>query len=61
MTLDLEKDGGSALDDAARVLASFPSILHTCHCTGMKQYERLRKTLGDRLHYLSGGGSIVLP
>lgn len=45
-----------ALTDAlAERLASTPSRYHTCHCTGLKSYERLKARLGGQIDYLAAG------
>lgn len=48
------------IDDIAGVLARKQSNYYTCHCTGVKAYERMKKTLGNQLGYLSVGTEIVL-
>ena len=47
------------LADAARVLAAMDTDFYTCHCTGMEQYEFMKKYM-PRLSYLSGGQSIEI-
>ena len=51
------------LDDTltsyARRLASYPTDYYTCHCTGVPQYEWMRKNM-DRLRYLSTGQTIII-
>lgn len=61
MSLDPEKDGRAELDGAAAALSGLPTTYCTCHCTGQKQFELLKRTLGDRIRYLSGGMSLTLP
>ena len=48
------------LDLAAQRLLDRPCEYYTCHCTGQVQYDRLKKQLGDRLHYLSTGDVVEL-
>jgi 7,8-dihydropterin-6-yl-methyl-4-(beta-D-ribofuranosyl)aminobenzene 5'-phosphate synthase len=38
----------------------FRSRYYTCHCTGIPQYEIMKKVLGDRLHYLHAGDKLEL-
>lgn len=48
------------IDDIAGVLVRKQSNYYTCHCTGVKAYERMKKTMGDRLEYLSVGTEIEI-
>ena len=48
------------IDSVATVLKNKDSIYYTCHCTGIKAYERMKSTLGDRLKYLATGSNIVI-
>ena len=43
------------IDDIARALNEAASTYYTCHCTGVRTYERMKQTLGDKLQYLSTG------
>lgn len=45
------------LEEYARYLNRFPTEYYTCHCTGLPQFEYMRRFM-DRLHYLSGGETI---
>lgn len=47
------------LAEYARFLDNFPTEYYTCHCTGIEQYEFMKKYMKD-LHYLSCGESIEL-
>lgn len=53
--MDPEGDGRETLDHAARILSQYDCTYYTCHCTGLRQYDFLKQTLGDRLQYLSTG------
>lgn len=48
------------LADYARRLLSFPTQYYTCHCTGLQQYDVLKRHMGSRLEYLSAGSNIAL-
>lgn len=48
-----------ALTEAlAERLASTPTRYHTCHCTGLRSYERLRERLGAQISYLAAGDTL---
>lgn len=48
------------MDTVAEALKEKGSVYYTCHCTGTKAYERMKKTLGEDLQYLSIGKSVEL-
>ena len=48
------------IDEIASALKKKKSTYYTCHCTGVKTYERMKQTLGDRLQYLSTGMELNL-
>lgn len=48
-----------ALADCARALDAYETEYYTCHCTGVEQYEYMKRFMG-RLHYLSAGESIAV-
>ena len=52
--------GDPRLDLAARRLLAIPCEYHTCHCTGQAQYAYLKQKMGNRLHDLSTGDTIIL-
>lgn len=60
MSLNTTGDGFKELNSAAAVMSDFKTVLHTCHCTGSKQFDILKKKLGDRLHYLAGGMTVMM-
>ena len=53
----LELDSGLA--DRARILNDFDCEYYTCHCTGVEQYEYMKKYM-KKLNYISAGQSIIL-
>ena len=46
------------IDNVAIALAKEKSSYYTCHCTGKKAYEKMKKCLGTRLTYLQTGAEI---
>lgn len=48
------------IDGIANELAKSNCNYYTCHCTGQKAYDRMKKGLGDRLDYLSAGSKCIL-
>ena len=55
MKQEIKDDGNTVLDEAAKILNSFPSVYYTCHCTGVEQYAYMKEKMDGRLHYLSSG------
>lgn len=55
------KDGkNQCLDNAAEILRDYHCEYYTCHCTGLSQYAYLKERMGDSLHYLSSGKTIIV-
>jgi 7,8-dihydropterin-6-yl-methyl-4-(beta-D-ribofuranosyl)aminobenzene 5'-phosphate synthase len=50
----------AVLDEAARGLLPFATQYFTCHCTGLAQYDDLKRQMGERLSYLAAGQQITL-
>ena len=46
--------------EIAGFLLKTKAAFHTCHCTGIKSYERLKDIMGDAVNYLSGGKTLVI-
>ena len=60
MNLDPQSAGRAALDAAADELLDGHTVYHTCHCTGVPQYNYLKERMRDRLFYISAGQEIAL-
>jgi 7,8-dihydropterin-6-yl-methyl-4-(beta-D-ribofuranosyl)aminobenzene 5'-phosphate synthase len=52
--------GDPRLDFAAEHLLASPCEYYTCHCTGQEQYTYLKQRMGDKLHGLSTGDTVIL-
>ncbi len=50
----------SFIEGFARKLAKLSLRIHTCHCTGLDAYDRLKALLGGRIAYLSCGDCLEL-
>ena len=48
------------VDAIGESLASTPSQYFTCHCTGIESFQRLKRILGEKIHYLSTGDRITI-
>lgn len=55
MKQEIAAGGNAVLDEAAKILNSFPTVYYTCHCTGLEQYAYMKEKMDVRLHYLSSG------
>ena len=51
-------EGSKRLDAVAAELDSLNADFYTCHCTGVEQYEYLKKLMPHNLHYISTGDII---
>ena len=47
--------GSPEIDEIARILMQYPTAYYTGHCTGEKQYDQLKKLMGDQLQSFSTG------
>lgn len=54
------RPGDPRLDLAAERLLASPCEYYTCHCTGQEQYAYLKQRMGEKLHDLSTGDTLVL-
>ena len=57
---DVNGKDAKFLDEAADYLLSRKSLYYTCHCTGVPQYEYLRRRMGERIGYLSSGDCLEI-
>ena len=48
-----------AVAEYADTLNTYPTVFHTCHCTGVPQYQALQKAM-PRLYYLASGQELIL-
>ena len=48
------------VDAIGEYLASTPSQYFTCHCTGMENFQRLKRILGKKIQYISTGDRISI-
>ncbi len=60
MELDPQGDGKAVLDEASEILMKYDTVYYTCHCTGIAQYEYLKKQMKEQLNYLSAGQEIII-
>lgn len=60
MNVDVHGPGRERLDRAADALLAQGAQYYTGHCTGAEQFLYLKKRMGDALHALSGGQTLVI-
>ena len=53
-------ENGRYIVGVAAALAESKSSYYTCHCTGVKAYEKMKKRLGARLTYLRTGSELQI-
>lgn len=54
-------ESATFINEVAEELAKTEAVYYTGHCTGVKAYDRMKNTLGERLQYLSTGSIIEIP
>ncbi|NLA86307.1 MAG: MBL fold metallo-hydrolase [Clostridiales bacterium] len=50
----------SVTDAIGEYLLNTGAMFYTCHCTGLESHERLKRTMSDKLAYLSAGQQIAI-
>lgn len=50
----------SVIAEIGSYLLSTGAKYYTCHCTGIKAYERLKSMMGDHVNYLSTGSQLII-
>lgn len=60
MKQEIKENRNQILDYSAEILNSYHIPYYTCHCTGIEQYNYLKKKMGNQLHYLSAGSYTIL-
>jgi len=50
----------SVVAEIGSYLLSTGAMFYTCHCTGVKTYERLKSIMGDNVNYLSTGSQLII-
>ncbi len=59
----LKKNGYSNKDmtfieNTAAELNQYKTTFYTCHCTGVEPYEKMRETMGNKIHYVHCGDRV---
>ena len=50
----------SILKEIANNLLDRGAKYYTCHCTGIKSYERLKSFMGDKIDYITTGDKLII-
>lgn len=53
-------DSDENIEGVARALNDMPCDFYTCHCTGVKAYEKMRAIMGEKMKYISSGQTVEL-
>ncbi|NCC87966.1 MAG: MBL fold metallo-hydrolase [Clostridia bacterium] len=60
MKMELDVKGKKILDFTAEELLKYKTKYFTCHCTGVTQYEYLKKRMKEQISYISAGKSFEI-
>ena len=55
-----EPDGRAYMCEAAESLSEGGVTYYTCHCTGMPQFEYMKRLMPGKLKYLHAGESVTI-
>lgn len=55
-----QSEAPEVVDATGAYLASTHSQYYTCHCTGMENYQQLKRTMLEKIQYLSTGDQISI-
>lgn len=55
-----KSENSNLIEDITNALGKKSGIYYTCHCTGLKVYQQMKKSLNDRLQYISTGTELML-
>lgn len=58
--LDPAGEGTAVLEAAAQMLLQYPTRYYTGHCTGVEQYEYMKRIMGSKLNAISTGSYIEI-
>lgn len=53
-------DSDQNIEGVAHALNGTPCDFYTCHCTGVKAYEKMRTVMGEKMKYISSGQTLEL-
>ncbi len=56
----MDEEGKKKLDEHATMLQQYHTKYYTCHCTGVEQYEYMKKQMGPQVEYLAAGDVIEI-
>ena len=58
MKIPIEADGLTELKNYSKILSDTKTNFYTCHCTGVEQFDFLKKIMKEKLEYLSSGSFV---
>lgn len=56
----MDAEGKAKLEEHATMLQKYDTKYYTCHCTGVEQYEYMKKQMGTQVEYLAAGDVIEI-
>ncbi len=56
----MDAEGKAKLEEHATMLQKYDTKYYTCHCTGVEQYEYMKKQMGAQVEYLAAGDVIEI-